>query len=483
MSCLMRNHNIRVTSAHLAELLERYNTRGPRYTSYPTVPAWTETFTPQLYSAFIREQNTWADSPLSLYVHLPFCAERCLYCSCNVVITRQEEQADIYLDHLFREIDHVVSRMGDKPRQVAQLHWGGGTPTYLSPAQIERLFRKIECHFTLMPTAEIAIEIDPRVTTSDHLVILRQLGFNRVSLGVQDFDPLVQETIHRKQSVQLTADLVEECRKLQFHSINFDLIYGLPHQSASSFAKTLAEVVRLAPERIALYNYAHVPWLSPHQKRIPEEALPGASEKFAIFQLALETLLAAGYVYIGMDHFAKAHDDLALALESGRLGRNFMGYTVYNQKSQPDSYEEELYGFGCSAISSLPGCYAQNHKKLSAYYQAVTQNQLPTSRGFILSPKDRLHRYVIQSILCRGELSFQELCSRFGVEDPETYFANALNALRPAIDDELIISTAEGLRLTPLGRVFSRNMAMPFDTYLQEQQRQSTVTPLFSRTV
>ena len=456
-------------------LLEKYNTSGPRYTSYPTAPMWTDDFGHREFEAAIRNTNKPSAEtvklPLSLYVHLPFCESRCLFCSCNVVITQQREQAEKYLDFLFRDLARGAS-MVNPERDVVQFHWGGGTPTYLSEEQMARLFQFQKDHFRLSPSAEVAIEVDPRVTTSGQLQALKELGFNRISLGVQDFHTPVQEAIHRIQPVDMTGQMVDQCRLLGFEGINFDLIYGLPHQTVESFGKTLDTVMMLNPDRIALYNFAYVPWMSPHQKAIPQETLPKGTTKFRIFRLAIERLVQAGYVYIGMDHFAKPTDELCMAQQEGSLHRNFMGYTT--------KAGCELYGFGVSAISGLNDYYAQNEKKLSTYYSAVDDGHLATFRGYALNLDDRLRRDVINSILCQGELSYAVINQAYGV-DAQTLFSNAIASLRPMQDDGLLTIHQDGLSLTPLGRIFSRNVAMPFDAYLKP--RDDEQAPIISKTL
>lgn len=457
--------------------LERYNTSGPRYTSYPTAPMWREDFNATAFAEAIRQSNA-PDAlerrlPLSLYVHLPFCESRCLFCGCNVVITRQREQAEKYLGYLFREIEHgasLIDESGGASRPVHQFHWGGGTPTYLSPEQIQRLFQFQKDHFNLVDEAEIGIEVDPRVTTDEQLVVLRELGFNRISLGVQDFQPQVQEAIHRIQSETLTENMVARCRELGYGGINFDLIYGLPHQSEVSFDRTLDAVIRLDPDRIALYNFAYVPWISPHQKQIRPEALPEGAVKFRIFANAIQRLLAAGYVYIGMDHFAKPTDELYLAQQAGTLHRNFMGYTTQAGC--------ELYGFGVSAISGLHAYYAQNEKKLSRYYEAIDAGRLPTMRGYALTPDDQIRRAAILAILCNGRLDLSQISRGFRI-DARRYFAQAFEKLQPMVEDDLLIWGPDGFHLTPLGRIFSRNVAMPFDAYLKDTAEK----PLYSKTL
>jgi oxygen-independent coproporphyrinogen-3 oxidase len=459
------------------KLLHKYNTAGPRYTSYPTAPMWQDTYNADIHKQVIRDTNDRAKPnphPLSLYAHLPFCEQRCLFCGCNVVITQQREHAEKYLGYLFRELEQVAALV-DTSRPVVQFHWGGGTPTYLSEAQMARLFHYQTQLFKLAPEAEVAIEVDPRVTTEGQITLLKELGFNRISLGVQDFNAQVQETIHRVQPLDMTTRMVEHIRSLGFEGLNFDLIYGLPFQTVESFTQTVKEVIALNPDRIALYSYAHVPWLSPHQNQIPEAALPETETKFRILQTALEMLMAAGYLYIGMDHFAKPHDELSQALKNGNLHRNFMGYTVQQGKVLPS----DLYGFGVSAISGFQGQFAQNQRKLPQYYEAIDAGRLPTMRGYILSEEDRLRQQVIMSILCQGELDYASFQQRFGI-DFKAHFADALAQLEEMTQDGLVHLTATRLQVTPLGRLFSRNIAMPFDAYLPQM---SGNRPTFSKTV
>lgn len=462
-------------SNHLqsGELLRKYNTAGPRYTSYPTAPVWQDTYRDEQHQSVIRETNVNNPHPLSLYTHLPFCKSRCLFCGCNVVITQQREQAEKYLAYLFREMDMTAALM-DTERSIVQLHWGGGTPTYLSEGQIERLFRHQTQLFPLAPDAEIAVEVDPRVTSTPQLETLKALGFNRISLGVQDLNPTVQESIRRIQPLEMTAAITETCRSLGFDGLNFDLIYGLPHQTVESFEKTIEEVIALNPDRLALYSYAHVPWLSPHQKQIPEETLPGADEKFRILQTALEKFTEAGYRYIGMDHFARPEDELSHALDNGQLHRNFMGYTV--QKGRLPS---DLYGFGASAISGFQGHFAQNWRKLSQYYEALDANRLPTMRGYVLSDEDRLRQQIILAILCQGAVDYATFETRFPIEF-KSHFQDALNELEQLETDGLVKFSAGSFQVTPLGRLFSRNIAMPFDAYLKKLDPEK---PTFSKTV
>jgi oxygen-independent coproporphyrinogen III oxidase len=458
-------------------LLKKYNTAGPRYTSYPTAPVWSEQYDAATHLKTIQQNNRTASEtglrPLSIYNHLPFCEQRCLFCSCNVVITQQREQAEKYLGYLFKEVERVAALM-DTERPVIQLHWGGGTPTYLSESQMVRLFQFQEKYFKLTPDAEIAIEIDPRVTTPGQITLLKELGFNRLSLGVQDFNPAVQQAIHRVQPLEMTTETVEHCRALGFTGLNFDLIYGLPHQTVNSFEKTVSDVIALSPDRIALYSYAHVPWLSAHQTQIDETTLPTPEIKFQILQVALEQLTDAGYRYIGMDHFAKPNDELSLALDNGSLHRNFMGYTVHQEKQASD-----LYGFGVSAISGLTGYFAQNWRKLSQYYDALDAGNLAVMRGYALSHEDRLRQQVILNILCQGVVLYPAIEEQFGIVFRH-HFKTELDQLLGLVADGLVKLEADRLVVTPTGRLLSRNIAMPFDAYLKNMPTQQ---PMFSKTI
>lgn len=459
---------------HLDEgLLAKYKTSGPRYTSYPTAPLWKDAFGCEHFKNALVSIADNGEQPLSIYTHLPFCESRCLFCSCNVVITRNREQVDAYLAHLFKEIAMVAESLSVKvgsghpqvTRPVRQFHLGGGTPTYLSPQQLSVLMAEYRKYFTFTEDAEIAIEVDPRVTTDEQLVTLRQLGFTRISLGVQDFYQPTQEAIHRIQPIEQTETMVKRCRELGYGGINFDLIYGLPHQTEETFANTLDEVIRLSPDRIALYNFAYVPWMSPHQQALDEGSLPSSSVKFAIFKHALTRLMEAGYVYIGMDHFSKPTDELTIAWQEGSLHRNFMGYTT--------AADCELVGLGVSAISGLNDHYGQNQKTIPTYYAAIDDNQLPTHRGLSLTADDHLRRLAIHQILCDGRLNWDVIDQQFEV-DSRTLFDHTQGALADMASDGLIIMADNGFTLTLLGRVLSRNIAMLFDAYLDSPETRVT---------
>jgi oxygen-independent coproporphyrinogen III oxidase len=451
------------------ELLIRYDKPGPRYTSYPTAPEWREDFGDAEYRRALADARTRTDEPLSVYVHIPFCHERCTYCGCNVVVTEKPGVADEYLDGLEREIGFAAEALGER-RRVAQMHWGGGTPTYLDVPQMRRLHAIITKHLRPEPNAEIAIEVDPRVTTREQLAALRDLGFNRLSMGVQDLDLAVQRAITRYQTEEDTVGVYEWARAAGFEGINFDLVYGLPYQAPESWQRTIESVIRLRPDRLAVYSYAHVPWIRPHQKRIPQEALPLGRDKYELFALARRLFLEAGYLAIGMDHFALPDDELSVAVSRRSLHRNFMGYTVVPAA--------EMIGFGTSSIGEIGGCYAQNHTKLSRYYESLGAGRLPTARGFSLSQDDVIRRYLIRRLMCDFYLDTAELEERFGIRYGE-YFAREEQELAEFYGSGFIEHDHGNLRVLPLGQAFIRNVAMVFDAYLKKPEGHRQ----FSRTV
>ncbi|MGH9727531.1 MAG: oxygen-independent coproporphyrinogen III oxidase [Candidatus Acidiferrales bacterium] len=451
------------------EFLAKYNRPGPRYTSYPTAPVWDDKFHQADLEEFLHNADS-AATPVSLYMHLPFCESLCLFCACNVVIQKDKKAAIPYLESLKAEINHV-SRFVSRKREVVQFHWGGGTPTYLSPAQLEELFGRAHERFTFAANAEIGVEVDPRVTTYEHLAALRKLGFNRLSMGIQDFTPEVQKTINRVQPFEMTRDLIVEARRLGFDSVNVDLIYGLPYQTAASFAETIDRVLQLNPDRIAMFSYAHVPWLRKQQGAF-EGHLPEGMEKFHIFKTGVRKFTDAGYLYIGMDHFARPEDELATAQRNCTLHRNFQGYTT---KAGAD-----LYGMGVSAISSIGEAYAQNDRTLAPYQSAIAERGLATMRGYRLNYDDLLRREVITKLLCHTVVRKREIENTFQIRFDE-YFGGELAELRAMCDDGLVLLSDDEIRVTPLGRIFIRNIAMPFDRYLREQKMD--MRPLFSKTL
>src|ERR1019366_5077223 len=449
--------------------LDKYNRPGPRYTSYPTAPVWQDSFGPDDLEHFYATANA-AHSPVSLYMHLPFCESLCLFCACNVVISKNHSVAPPYIETLERELEQIMW-FGSRDRPVVQFHWGGGTPTYLTPEQMEQLFLYTAERFTFAPDAEIGIEIDPRVTTPAHLETLRRLGFNRLSMGIQDFHPEVQEAIHRIQPFEMTRDLIDAARRLGFDSINVDLIYGLPLQTAERFSRTVEQVVTLVPDRVAMFSYAHVPWLHKQQGALATR-LPEGMEKFHIFRAGLEHFVNAGYQYIGMDHFARPNDELAVAQRERTLHRNFQGYTT---KAGAD-----LYGMGVSAISGIAACYAQNDRNVGTYRERIERRGIATMRGYRLTGDDLLRRTVINRILCHGVLVKAEIEREFGIDFDET-FAPELERLVPFVEDGLVGLESDSIGTSLLGRIFIRNMVMIFDPYLEKQKLDSR--PLFSKTL
>jgi oxygen-independent coproporphyrinogen-3 oxidase len=451
------------------EFLAKYNRPGPRYTSYPTAPVWNDAFGVTDLIAAHRHAET-AKSPVSLYMHLPFCESLCLFCACNVIIQKDKRVARPYLDVLKSEIDRV-RQLISREREVVQFHWGGGTPTYLTPEQIEDLFGFTRENFSFSPEAEIGIEVDPRVTSREHLEVLRKLGFNRLSMGIQDFHPEVQKAIHRIQPFEQTRDLLVAARQLGFDSINVDLIYGLPYQSPERFAHTVDQILELQPDRVALFSYAHVPWLKKQQGAFAT-FLPEGMQKFEIFRTGMLKFLEAGYLYIGMDHFAKPGDELAVSQDNRTLHRNFQGYTT---KAGAD-----LYGMGVTAISSVQNTYAQNQRVLTDWEKAVSETGYATMRGYHLSEDDRLRRAVISRLLCHTIVFKDEISREFGIDFDE-YFADELQHLEAPREDGLVFLKSNEIRTSWLGRIFIRNLAMIFDPYLEKQHLHAK--PLFSKTL
>ncbi|HEY9720674.1 MAG TPA: oxygen-independent coproporphyrinogen III oxidase [Oscillatoriaceae cyanobacterium] len=440
------------------ELIAKYNTAGPRYTSYPTAPEWrNELPLDEALGIIDANQRERADTPLSLYVHIPFCHKLCYYCGCNMLVTKQQDLVSQYLDAVIAEIDRMAKRLDTQRRPVVQIHWGGGTPTYLNSAQIARLFGAIAERFTIAPDAEISLELHPPVTTFEQLATLRRLGFNRVSMGVQDFDHDVQVAVNRIQPYEQTRDLIAECRRLGFLSVNTDLMYGLPFQTVEKFKATLAKVETLRPDRIALFNYAHVPWLKKHMAMIKEETLPKPDEKLDIFEYAIADLTRQGYRYIGMDHFALPENELATAQADGTLRRNFMGYTT--------CADSDLYAFGASSISDLDRAYLQNQRNIHDYIRLMDEQELPIVRGMALSDDDRLRREVINRLFCVLRVDKAEIAARFGIDFDAT-FARELAELAPLAEDGLVELSDAAITVMPRGQVLLRNIAMPFDAYL-----------------
>jgi oxygen-independent coproporphyrinogen-3 oxidase len=444
------------------ELLRRLDVAGPRYTSYPTADRFVDAFGPADYTQALQQRAAGpgvigGGSPLSVYVHIPFCESLCYYCACNKVVTRHHERAADYLDALEREIDLHVARLG-AGRSVSQLHFGGGTPTFLSDDELTRLMAALRRAFRVAPGAETSIEVDPRTVDEGRLAHLARLGFNRLSLGVQDFDPAVQQAVHRVQSRESVAALMETARRLGFESTNVDLIYGLPRQTPDSLARTVQQVAELRPERIALYSYAHLPQRFKPQRRIDPAALPPAGDKVRMLSNAISGFVGHGYQYIGMDHFALPGDSLAAAKRQGRLHRNFQGYST-----QPDC---DLIGLGVSAIGRIGATYSQNAKTLPEYYDAIGQGQFPVVRGLALTRDDLLRRAVIMAIMCQGRLDFESIALAHLI-DVKQHFAAELEQLRRLEQDGLVEIEPDAVQVTALGWYFIRSVAMVFDRHLQ----------------
>jgi oxygen-independent coproporphyrinogen-3 oxidase len=447
-------------------LIRKYNKPGPRYTSYPTAPQFNESFSVSDWEKQLAQNNQTDLTDLSLYFHLPFCDTLCWFCGCTVIITRKRDKIEEYIDHLIAEIDLIKTSINSR-RKVVQLHFGGGTPTYLSPNQIKKLGTKIHQTFSFAEDAEIGCEMDPRELTREHILALRDVGFNRASIGIQDFNPKVQKAVNRIHSKEVVQRVTNWIREAGFQSLNFDLIYGLPFQTKRSFEKTLADILDLQPDRLAVYGYAHVPWIKPHQKLIHEQDLPAPEERLEMLKMIIETLTSTGYVYIGMDHFAKEDDELALALREKTLQRNFQGYST---KAGTD-----IYALGMSSISQLSTAYAQNVKELPTYYQKVQQGILPVERGLILSKEDQIRKTVIMRLMCDMELEFDEISKKVGV-DFRDYFQEELASLGEFEAEGLLIQNPDKLVVTEKGRLFIRNIAMTFDAYLDQSNTRYSKT-------
>lgn len=440
------------------ELIRRFDKLGPRYTSYPTADRFNPEFTEQSYIAHLEQRATDAsrNPPLSIYVHLPFCESLCYFCACNKIITKDHGRTTEYLRYLAKEMALVAARIGPD-RRTAQLHFGGGTPTFLSPSELRELMAMLRSHFDFLPDAELGIEIDPRTVSDDTMAMLAELGFNRTSFGVQDFDPAVQQAVNRIQPYEMVEQAVTASRKAGFESINADLIYGLPKQSLESFNRTLDSVIELSPERIALYNYAHLPSRFKAQRQIIKSDLPSAEERLQIFLMSVRRLLDAGYIYIGLDHFSKPDDELNKARLDKSLHRNFQGYTT--------RADCDLIGFGVSAIGKVGHSYSQSVRTVKAYYAHLDADQLPIEKGFALTEDDVLRRQVIMELMCSGPVDFVAINSAYGI-DFRSYFAHELSQLQHYEDAELIKVDAHSIQVTPKGRMFVRAVGMVFDKYL-----------------
>ena len=442
------------------ELIRRFDKLGPRYTSYPTADRFHAEFTEPTYIEYLAQRNNASQNPpLSIYVHLPFCESLCYFCACNKIITKDHSRITEYLRYLAKEMALVAAHIGPD-RRAAQLHFGGGTPTFLTPDELRELMTMLRSHFNFLPDAEMGIEIDPRTVSDDTMAMLAELGFNRTSFGVQDFNEAVQISVNRVQPYEMVEKAVSASRKAGFESINADLIYGLPKQSLESFNRTLDQVIELAPERIALYNYAHLPARFKAQRQIIEAELPTAEARLQIFLMSVRRLLDAGYIYIGLDHFSKPDDELNKARLDKTLHRNFQGYTT--------RADCDLIGFGVSAIGKVGHSYSQSVRTINAYYEHLDANRLPVEKGFSLSADDVLRRQVIMELMCSGPVNFAAINQQHGI-DFVSYFADELVQLKQYEEAELIVVDAQRISVTPKGRMFVRAVGMVFDRYLAQQ--------------
>lgn len=446
-------------------LIEKYNYSGPRYTSYPTALEFSEEFAEDDFVQAVANSN---NESLSLYIHIPFCHMLCYYCGCNKIITRHAHKADQYLEFLAKEITARAQLF--KHQTVTQMHWGGGTPTFLTKEQISSLMNLLRQEFNFADIGEYSIEIDPREIELDTLEHLRNEGFNRISLGVQDFNKDVQVAVNREQSEEFIFAMIERARELGFVSTSIDLIYGLPHQTTESFAKTIERVIELSPDRLSVFNYAHLPQIFAAQRKLKEEDMPSPREKLQILENTINQLVAAGYQYIGMDHFAKPDDELSILQNNGKLHRNFQGYTT-----QPEC---DLLGLGVSAISQIGNCYAQNQKDIKQYYASVDERSNALWKGVGLAEDDFIRRAVIKQLICHFELDFGSIESQWDLSFEE-YFKEDLQLLQTFIDDKLVEYDARSLKITPKGELLIRNICMCFDVYLRDRARQQQ----FSRVI
>jgi oxygen-independent coproporphyrinogen-3 oxidase len=446
------------------QLLRRFDVSGPRYTSYPTADRFVEAYTAETYVSWLQRRNVGGIAkPLSLYVHIPFCNTICYYCACNKVITKNRAHSAKYIKYVCKEIAMQAAAL-EGTHEVVQLHWGGGTPTFLSHAEMRELMDCIRSHFNLAPNGEYSIEVDPRKVDAETIAVLAELGFNRMSVGVQDFDSAVQRAVNRVQSSGETALVINAARAQHFKSVSVDLIYGLPKQNVISFNQTLDRVLELQPDRISLYSYAHLPTLVKTQRQINEDELPTGDAKLQILQLAIRRFTEAGYVYIGMDHFAKPDDELAIAQRQGRLHRNFQGYSTHA--------DADLMAFGVSAIGKVGSSYSQNVKSLDEYYDALDMGNLPIMRGIELTADDVLRRAIIQALMCHFELSIESIAIAHLI-DFNSYFGPELEALREMEQAGLVRIEPQWITVEPRGRLLVRAIAMVFDRYLRTERERA----------
>lgn len=442
------------------EMIKKYDTPTPRYTSYPPATELNSEFSVTDFHSAIAASNI-RKSPLSLYFHIPFCESACYFCGCNTVISQNKNIAKPYLEHLAREINNMA-RLIDEDRKVLQIHWGGGTPNYLNQKQVKFLWKQITDNFNIAPEAEISIEINPRYVDEEYIFFLREIGFNRISFGIQDFNPQVQLAVNRLQPEELLFNAMTWIKSAKFHSVNVDLIYGLPYQNLQTFQETVNKTIQLDPNRIVVFNFAYIPWMKPAQKNIPQAALPQPQEKLEILKMTIEELTSNRYLFIGMDHFAKYDDELAIAQQNRTLQRNFQGYTTHGGT--------ELFGFGATSISMLHDAYIQNHKKLKDYYQAISADILPVSKGVKLNQDDIIRRDVIMCIMSHFHLRKQDIEEKYQIRF-DKYFARELAALEQLQADGLVNISQKYIQITDIGRLLVRNIAVNFDNYHQNKEQ------------
>ncbi len=450
------------------DLVKKYDVPGPRYTSYPSALHFSDQVKQEEITKQIKKNNE-TDKPLSLYFHLPFCYSLCWFCGCTQVITHNQEKSAPYIEYLDKEMS-LMQPLMNPDRKTVQMHWGGGTPTFLLPNEIRNLGRRIHSYFNFTDDAEVSVELDPRRLTRDHVLALREAGFNRASLGVQDINPKVQEAVHRIQTKEQNENTLKWLREEQFKSVNIDLIYGLPHQTAASFDATIDAVLAFDPDRLAVFNYAHVPWVKPAQKLLDADFLPAPEEKLAMLKLIIEKLTHSGYVYIGMDHFAKYDDELAVAQRDKELQRNFQGYSTYAGT--------DIYAFGMSSISQVEDVYYQNIKTLPEYYDHLDHGKPVMVKGYVLSEDDKIRRQTIMQLMCDMGLNFDKMSEKLGI-DFRDYFSNVLDGFDDMIGDNLLTINDHEMQVTDNGRLFIRNIAMKFDAYLKKEPTKNQ----YSRTV
>lgn len=456
---IQNNHNTRPEFDR--ELIAGLPSSGPRYTSYPTADRFHGGFREKEYLEALHSRGADASNkPLSLYIHIPFCNTICYYCGCNKIITKDKGRADAYIEYLGKEMKLLAPHLGGR-HQLAQLHFGGGTPTFLSDNQLERVFEMIRKYFQLIPDGEYSIEIDPRKVSRETVLKLGKLGFNRMSVGIQDFDPKVQAAVNRIQSYEETKEVIDAAREAGFKSVSVDLIYGLPYQTSESIKTTIDTVLSLDPDRLALYHYAHLPHVFKPQRRIDTAAVPGSEEKLDMLQYCVQTLTERGYVFIGMDHFAKPDDELSVALEKGLLQRNFQGYSTYA--------DCDLVAIGVSSIGKIGNTYSQNERDIDAYYAAIDEGRLPVMRGYQLNQDDILRRNIIQDLMCRFALDYRVYEDISGTPF-DRYFKDELADLEKLADLGLVSLNKQGLTVTPKGRFLIRNIAMVFDYHLRHKK-------------